>query len=169
MFGDTRQEEEIRWESYSAEQIQMLFSVTAEEAKLLMNCGIFKIYRTGNEYRAHKKSVEERRKIIRAVVSYRNKQTISVMELGRLLGLGRTAVYRLVNKCRFKTYLVLGVMRIDVESFEDWYAGQFHYKKVNGERPGKKYGRTISSTTVGKVLGIPRSTARDLIADESGN
>lgn len=62
-------------------------------------------------------------------------------------------------------YLVLGKMRVDVDSFEDWYAGQFHYEKVNGERPGKKYGKTLSPLTVAKVLGIPRSTANDLMND----
>ena len=75
------------------------------------------------------------------------------------------AAYRLINQCRFKTYLVLGKMRVDVDSFEDWYAGQFHYEKVNGERPGKKYGKTLSPLTVAKVLGIPRSTANDLMND----
>lgn len=42
---------------------------------------------------------------------------------------------------------------------------QFHYEKVNGERPGKKYGKTLSPLTVAKVLGIPRSTANDLMND----
>ena len=27
---------------------------------------------------------------------------------------------------------------------------QFHYEKVNGERPGKKYGKTLSPLTVAK-------------------
>lgn len=166
LFGTEKEKQELKWESFSVAEIQKELSVTAEEAKLLMNCGIFKTYRAGNEYRAHKKSVEERRKIIKSATTYRDKKTISVMELGRLLGLGKTAVYRLVNKCWFKTYLILGVMRIDVESFEDWYAGQFHYKKVTGERPGKKYGLTMSTTTVEEVLGIPRSSGRDLISDE---
>ena len=67
---------------------------------------------------------------------------MSVPDVMRILGLGKTATYRLINQCRFKTYLVLGKMRVDVDSFEDWYAGQFHYEKVNGERPGKKYGKT---------------------------
>lgn len=40
-----------------------------------------------------------------------------------------------------------------------------HYEKVNGERPGKKYGKTLSPLTVAKVLGIPRSTANDLMND----
>lgn len=55
--------------------------------------------------------------------------------------------------------------KVDVDSFEDWYAGQFHYEKVNGERPGKKYGKTLSPLTIAKVLGIPRSTANDLMND----
>lgn len=36
---------------------------------------------------------------------------------------------------------------------------------MNGERPGKKYGKTLSPLTVAKVLGIPRSTANDLMND----
>lgn len=90
---------------------------------------------------------------------------MSVPDVMRILGLGKTATYRLINQCRFKTYLVLGKMRVDVDSFEDWYAGQFHYEKVNGERPGKKYGKTLSPLTIAKVLGIPRSTANDLMND----
>lgn len=130
-----------------------------------MNCGLFKTYRVGNEYRASKKSVEENKKIVKAVLTYQDKKTMSVPDVMRILGLGKTATYRLINQCRFKTYLVLGKMRVDVDSFEDWYAGQFHYEKVNGERPGKKYGKTLSPLTVAKVLGIPRSTANDLMND----
>lgn len=130
-----------------------------------MNCGLFKTYRVGNEYRASKKSVEENKKIVKAVLTYQDKKTMSVPDVMRILGLGKTATYRLINQCRFKTYLVLGKMRVDVDSFEDWYAGQFHYEKVNGERPGKKYGKTLSPLTIAKVLGIPRSTANDLMND----
>ena len=130
-----------------------------------MNCGIFKTYRVGNEYRASKKSVEENKKVIKAVLTYQDKKTMSVPDVMRILGLGKTATYRLINQCRFKTYLVMGKMRVDVDSFEDWYSGQFHYEKVNGERPGKKYGKTLSPLTVAKVLGIPRSTANDLMND----
>ena len=110
-------------------------------------------------------NVEENKKIVKAVLTYQDKKTMSVPDVMRILGLGKTATYRLINQCRFKTYLVLGKMRVDVDSFEDWYAGQFHYEKVNGERPGKKYGKTLSPLTVAKVLGIPRSTANDLMND----
>lgn len=151
------------WNLISSAEIGRLLGLDEDETKRVMNCGLFKLYRVGNEYRASEKSVKESQKIIHAITSYREKTTMSVPDLRRILGLGKTATYRLVNQCYFKTYIVFGVMRIDVKSFEEWYEGQFHYKKVNGERPGKKYGNTIGPSTVAKVLGIPRGTANDLM------
>lgn len=152
-------------ESYSIAEVQELLQITEDEARKLVKSGLFKSYFIGNEYRASKKSVAENRKTIDAMLTYQNKKTMTVADMKRILGLGKTSAYRLINQCQFKTYLVFGKMRIDIESFEQWYAGQFHYKKVNGERPGQKYGNTISAVTVAKVLGIPRSTASDLMND----
>ena len=95
----------------------------------------------------------------------RVKTSMSVPDMGKMLGLGKVESYWLVKKNYFKTIQVAGRMRVMLDSFEDWYAGQFHYEKVNGERPGKKYGKTLSPLTVAKVLGIPRSTANDLMND----
>ena len=166
LFGDEVLAQEQEWESYSVVEVSNELGITLEEAKFLVNLGVFKAYRSGNEFRCHKKSVEEKQKIIETCVAYRDKKTITVMELGKILGLGKTGVYRLVNKCFFKTYVVFGKMRVDVASFEEWYASQFHYTKVDGERPGKKYGKTIHHGTVYKILGIPKATARDLIERE---
>lgn len=156
-------EREANWETVSVADMQKLFNLTEKEAKLFFKSGVFKTYRVGNEYRALKKSVDEKMKTINAVTSYRDKKTMSVMDLKRLLGLGKTAAYRLINQCHFKTYLVLGTMRVDVDSFEEWYAGQFHYVKVNGEKPGKNYVNTIAPISMAKVLGISKSTAYDLM------
>lgn len=155
----------IMQESYSIAEVQELFHITEDEARKLVKSGLFKTYCVGNEYRASKKSVEETRKTVNAMLTYQNNKTMTVADMKRILGLGKTAAYRLINQCQFKTYLVFGKMRIDVESFEDWYAGQFHYKKVNGERPGKKYEETIAPTTMAEILGIPRSTSNDLMND----
>lgn len=162
---NNKRKEEIEWESYSIADVQELLSVSEDEARKLVKSGLFKTYRVGNEYRASKKSVEENIKTVNAMLTYQNNKTMTVADMKRILGLGKTAAYRLINQCQFKTYLVFGKMRIDVESFEDWYAGQFHYKKVNGERPGKKYEETIAPTTMAEVLGIPRSTSNDLMND----
>ena len=162
---NSKRKDEIEWESYSIADVQELLSVSEDEARKLVKSGLFKTYRVGNEYRASKKSVEENIKTVNAMLTYQNNKTMTVADMKRILGLGKTAAYRLINQCQFKTYLVFGKMRIDVESFEDWYAGQFHYKKVNGERPGKKYEETIAPTTMAEVLGIPRSTSNDLMND----
>lgn len=62
LFSDEKLQGETLWEAYSVKEISKLLSVTEEEALKLMNCGIFKTYRVGNEYRASKKSVEENKK-----------------------------------------------------------------------------------------------------------
>ena len=61
-----------------------------------------------------------------------SKTSMSVMEMGRSLGLFKTESYWLVHKEQFETRLVAGKMRVMIESFEKWYANQLHYKKVNG-------------------------------------
>ena len=56
-----------------------------------------------------------------------------------------------------------GRMRIMLDSFEEWYAGQFHYKKVNGEAPGSKWEKTtMSMQETAALLGL-RATLYDLL------
>lgn len=57
------------------------------------------------------------------------KKSMSVPEMGRLLGLGKTESYYLVKKNWFKVVTIGGKMRVMADSFEEWYAGQNHYKK----------------------------------------
>ena len=57
------------------------------------------------------------------------KKSMSVPEMGRLLGLGKTESYYLVKKNWFKVVIIGDKMRVMVDSFEEWYAGQTHYKK----------------------------------------
>ncbi len=64
------------------------------------------------------------------------KKSMSVMEMGRMLGLGKTGSYWLVKKGFFKTVMVAGKKRVLTESFEEWYWGQEHYKKVSDGEPG---------------------------------
>ena len=59
------------------------------------------------------------------------KKSMSVPEMGRLLGLGKTESYYLVKKNWFEVVTIGGKMRVMVDSFEEWYAGQSHYKKRN--------------------------------------
>lgn len=91
------------------------------------------------------------------------KTSMSVREMGRLLGLGKTDSYWLIKKNYFEIRLVAGKMRVMVDSFEKWYAGQFHYKKVNGDVPGTKWADSMSVPEMAKLLGIKDGSAYSLI------
>ena len=67
------------------------------------------------------------------------KQTwMTVPEMGKLLGLKKTDRYWLVHKNVFESKEIAGKIRINIASFEKWYANQIKYHKVTGEEPGKE-------------------------------
>ena len=51
----------------------------------------------------------------------RKRTSMSVLEMGRMLGLGKTESYWLIKKNYFKTILVGNTMRVMIDSFEEWY------------------------------------------------
>ena len=67
-----------------------------------------------------------------------NKTTMSVVEMGQILGLCKTEAYWLVHKKYFETTLVQGIMRVNIASFEHWYANQLKRRKVDGTPPGEE-------------------------------
>lgn len=93
-----------------------------------------------------------------------SKTSMSVREMGKMLGLGKTDSYWLVHKDYFETRTVAGKMRVMVQSFEKWYANQLHYKKINGELPGMELlQRTMTVPTMAALLGISEGSAYELI------
>ena len=85
-------------------------------------------------------------------------------EENKQVGLGKVESYWLVKKNYFKTIQVAGRMRVMLDSFEDWYAGQFHYKKVDGTPPGEKWRHTTMSVPeMADLLGLKSGTAYDLV------
>lgn len=85
------------------------------------------------------------------------RSTMSVPEMRKLLGLKKTDSYWLVHKNLFKTQIIGGMMRIDLESFEKWYADQDIYRKVTyiptAEELEKDY---ICLQDAADLLGISR-------------
>ncbi|MEE1165441.1 MAG: hypothetical protein UHU21_17310 [Lachnospiraceae bacterium] len=59
------------------------------------------------------------------------KTTMSVAEMGKMLGLGKTEPYWLVHKNCFETIMVNGKMRVVIESFEKWYANQTVGRRID--------------------------------------
>ena len=83
------------------------------------------------------------------------KKTMSVPEMRRLLRLKKTESYWLVHRNFFETKIIDGKMRVDIESFEKWYANQVKHKKVNGEEPGAELMKTsYSFQDAANLLGI---------------
>lgn len=95
----------------------------------------------------------------------KKKTSMSVQEMGRLLGLGKTESYWLIKKSYFKTITVASKKRVMIDSFEAWYANQCKYRKVDGTPPGKEIQRTtLSVTELGQLLGITETSAYVLIS-----
>ena len=89
---------------------------------------------------------------------------MTVTEMGKLLGLQRTERYWLVHKNVFETKMILGKMRVNVASFEDWYSRQIRYHKITGEEPGRKVKEvSYSAQDISELLGISEDTAYTLI------
>lgn len=96
--------------------------------------------------------------------SSQKKTSISVREMRQLLGLNKVESYWLVNQNRFRTVIAAGRMRVMLDSFEEWYASQFHYKKVTGEAPGAWWEKTtMSIREAASLLGIQPATLYDLL------
>lgn len=94
----------------------------------------------------------------------RKRTSMSVPEMGKLLGLCKTEAYWLIKKNYFETIFVGGTMRVMIDSFEKWYANQFKYHKVDGTPPGEEMQKTTYSVSeLGQLLGLKEATAYELI------
>ena len=80
---------------------------------------------------------------------------MTVPEMGKLLGLKKTDRYWLVHKNVFESKEIAGKIRINIASFEKWYANQIKYHKVTGEEPGKELKSwSYSVKEVADLLGV---------------
>lgn len=92
------------------------------------------------------------------------KTTMSVPEMREMLGLKKTESYWLVHKKYFDTVMVNGKMRVVIKSFENWYANQVRYKKVDGPEPGAKLReRSFSIAELAALLGIDTDSVYELL------
>ena len=93
---------------------------------------------------------------------------MSVPEMRWLLGLKKTDGYWLVHRNFFQTHIVNGQMRVDIASFEKWYANQVKHKKVNGEESGAELMKSSSSfRDAANLLGIHSSNLYEIWRDQN--
>lgn len=116
---------------------------------------------------------EELMQEIEGKSSYKKKKSrertmMSVKEMGDLLGLKKTARYWLLDKNYFESKVILGKTWVVIDSFEEWYANQIKYKKINGEEPGKKLKEwSYSIDELSELLEIEKSCVYDLLNREN--
>ncbi len=92
------------------------------------------------------------------------KAMMSVKEMGDLLGLKKTERYWLIHKQYFKTETVMGQLRVDLESFESWYANQLGYHKITGEEPGSELKKNyLSPGDICDLLALDEGSVYELI------
>lgn len=98
------------------------------------------------------------------VLPPKEKKYMTVPEMGQLLGLKKTERYWLLHQHHFEWEEILGMFRINIASFEKWYANQVKYKKVNGEEPGKELKAwTYSPQEIAELLGTTDWIVYELI------
>ncbi len=83
------------------------------------------------------------------------KTEMSVSEMRKMLGLSKGEGYYLVHTGKFKVTEEDGEYRIDIESFEKWYANQVNFSKVEGPPPGEELKKnSYSVRDISEMLGI---------------
>lgn len=93
---------------------------------------------------------------------------MSVKEMGDLLGIRKTDRYWLVHKNVFETKIMRGMMWVNIDSFEKWYANQVKYQKVTGEEPGLELKEwSLSPRDIAQLLEIPEYRVYDLIKEKN--
>lgn len=90
--------------------------------------------------------------------------TMSVPDMRKMLGLGKTESYWLVKQKHFETVIRAGQMRVVIASFDEWYENQTHYHKINGPEPGKKIrSESLTIREAADLLGIHKETFREMV------
>ena len=86
------------------------------------------------------------------------KTSVSIKEMGDMLGLRKTEAYRLANSGVFSVVEIGKRKRVLIESFENWYENQSLYQKVIETNQPVYY----SISEVAERLAISYTTAYDL-------
>ena len=122
------------------------------------------------------KQEEEYQEMMEDIASsspYRRKQSppkkwMSVTEMGELLGLKKTDRYWLLHKNVFESREIAGKLRVNIASFEKWYANQVRYRKVTGEEPGLELKEwSFSIRDIAQMLDVDESIVYDLLKREN--
>ena len=105
--------------------------------------------------------------------SAKPRKWMSVHEMGDMLGLKKTDRYWLVHKNYFRTETLLGKMRVEIASFEKWYANQDWYHSQSRYRTQEDRKKdaaaeaaSLSMPEMAWLLDVPRSTVYGILSSK---
>lgn len=92
------------------------------------------------------------------------KESISIPELRKMLGIGKTESYWLLQNKGLRTFLFQGCMRIKKEDFWDWYDRQTKHRLIGGPPPGRALQEmSYSVRELTELLSVSRDTIYALL------
>lgn len=92
------------------------------------------------------------------------KESISIPELRKMLGIGKTESYWLLRNKGLRTFLFQGCMRIKEEDFWDWYDRQTKHRIIGGPPPGRALQEmSYSARELTELLSVSRDTIYALL------
>ena len=87
------------------------------------------------------------------------KDSISIPELRKMLGIGKTESYWLIQNRGIKTFQLRGCMRVRNKDFWDWYDNQTKHRLLQGPPPGRALQETSYSVReLTQLLAVSRDT-----------
>lgn len=92
------------------------------------------------------------------------KDSISIPELRKMLGIGKTESYWILQNRGLRTFIIKGRKRIRKEDFWDWYGKQTKHKLLDGPPPGSVLQKTSYSVReLTELLSVSRDTIYTLL------
>ena len=95
-----------------------------------------------------------------------SKITLSSKDIQSILGISRRTANYLIRRSVFDVYEMYGELRVSTSSFEEWYDHQYKFKKVNGNKPGKKLKNSLSINEVCFMLNTTYERVKKLIEEK---
>ena len=92
------------------------------------------------------------------------KESISIPEMRKMLGIGKTESYWLLQNKGLQTFVLKGCKRIRKKDFWDWYSRQTRHRLLDGPPPGSALQETSYSVReLTELLAVSRDTIYALL------
>ena len=92
------------------------------------------------------------------------KDSLSIREIARMLELNEATVYEIIKKNQVRTITANNWMRVPVDEFEKWYAGQERYRMPEDrEKDADAEAASLSMPEMAHMLGIPRKRVYSIL------